>query len=106
MKTDTPDRAAPIAAELPASVTRPLAKMGLRAHLTLERLDGAPVTPHELRVCRALIATAGLDEDDGPRAADAFARTPDGSLTWSPEAKAIVDAELSRAAESDAKKPR
>ena len=103
MKTDTPVRAAPSAAELPESVTRPLAKMGLRAHLTLERLDGSPVTPHELRVCRALIATAGLDEDDGPRAADAFTRAPDGSLTWSPDAQAIVDAEVSRAADRDTK---
>ena len=95
MKTETP-RAAPVAAELPESVTRPLAKMGLRAHLTLERIDGAPVTPHELKVCRAMIATAGLDDDDGPRAADAIERTPTGNVAWTPAAKAVVDHELKR----------
>lgn len=94
MKTETP-RAAPVAAALPEAVTRPLAKMGLRASLTLERIDGTPVTPHELKVCRAMIATAGMD-DDGPRAADAIERTPTGDVAWTPDAKDVVDHELKK----------
>lgn len=43
-----------------------------------------------------MIATAGLDDDDGPRAADAFERAADGSVAWTPAAKAVVDQELGR----------
>lgn len=50
--------------------------------------------------------TAGLDDDDGPRAADAIERQADGSVTWTPDAKAVVDRELRRAKKAArAKKP-
>lgn len=81
--------------ELPPRIKRLLRSAGYEAKLAiLSRVDGRPLGAYDRKALKALLSVMDLEkpEPGEVQASDAFVRTPDGGLDWSPEAKPIVEA--------------
>lgn len=56
------------------------------------RVDGRPLVDYDRRTIPALIRLALAPPSEGLPARDAFVRTLDGGVAWSPEARKVLDA--------------
>lgn len=90
--------------DLPESLRAFFERGGFRARLAITaRIDGRPLVDGDRKALPAFIEAA-FDREPGVPASNAFERTPDGEIAWTPAARKVVNAELRRSKKPRAKK--